>query len=121
LVRREADGATIPPDPANGDYQAFVAWEAAGNTPAPPPPAPPLTEIPAIDFLGRFTPAEQAGIQQECLANPQIALGLTMGLAKGLVDVTSSRVAAWMAALVTAGRLTKVRHDVVLDLAQQSP
>lgn len=32
LIRN--DGATIPPDPNNIDYQAFLEWVAAGNTPA---------------------------------------------------------------------------------------
>jgi hypothetical protein len=41
-VVRDADGATIPDDPRNGDWQAYQAWLAAGNapTPAPVPPAP---------------------------------------------------------------------------------
>jgi len=26
------DGATIPPDPANSDYVAYLAWVDAGNT-----------------------------------------------------------------------------------------
>ena len=34
-VRRIADGASIPADPANTDYAAYLAWLAAGNTPAP--------------------------------------------------------------------------------------
>ena len=29
------DGAFIPFDPANVDYQAYLAWCAAGNTPLP--------------------------------------------------------------------------------------
>lgn len=33
-VRRESDGAMVPCDLANMDYQAFLAWVAAGN-PAP--------------------------------------------------------------------------------------
>lgn len=37
-VLRVADQAHIPADPANRDYQEFLAWEAAGNTPDPPAP-----------------------------------------------------------------------------------
>lgn len=32
-VRREADGALIPKDPANRDFAEFLAWVAAGGTP----------------------------------------------------------------------------------------
>jgi len=34
-VKRIADNAFIPFDPANTDYQAYLAWVSEGNVPTP--------------------------------------------------------------------------------------
>ena len=47
-ILRLTDNAFIPPDPANIDYAAYLAWVEAGNTPEPAPiPEPPVELTPA--------------------------------------------------------------------------
>jgi hypothetical protein len=35
-IKRIADNAFIPFDPANTDYQEYLAWLSSGNVPLPP-------------------------------------------------------------------------------------
>ena len=40
VVKRDVDGAFVPFDKANMDYQGYLAWLDAGNKPTPYTPSP---------------------------------------------------------------------------------
>ena len=66
-ILRLTDNAFIPPDPANTDYAAYLAWLEAGNTPDPAPiPEPPVP----------LTPAEKLAASGLTVAELKTLLGL---------------------------------------------
>jgi hypothetical protein len=62
-VIRDVDGALIPDDPMNADWQVYQAWISSGNTATaytPPSPAAPTYNF--LQFMALFTQAEQLSI-----------------------------------------------------------
>lgn len=53
IVIKLPEGLSIPADPVNTDYAAYLIWLSEGNIPEPyvPPPAPPVTEVTALQGL----------------------------------------------------------------------
>jgi len=54
-IKRLADNAFIPQDPANTDHQQYLLWLEEGNTPLPPDPTPepePLTAQQKLEAAG---------------------------------------------------------------------
>jgi hypothetical protein len=50
-IERLLDNVHIPPDPSNVDYQVYLAWCEAGNTPEPAPTPEPTPEPTAAEKL----------------------------------------------------------------------
>jgi hypothetical protein len=99
-VVRDADGATIPDDPRNADWQAYQVWLADDNTPTPytPPPEPPIT-LTFLQFMALFTAAEQAAIAAS--ADTQTRLFLIMAAGSGGLQLTNAQVVAGVNYLAT--------------------
>lgn len=55
-ITRIADGATIPADPGNTDYAAYLAWVAEGNMPEP------ADQLPGPDPQALIDALEQANL-----------------------------------------------------------
>ncbi|MFZ1109869.1 MAG: hypothetical protein WAN43_16160 [Rhodomicrobium sp.] len=118
-ITRDSDGATIPADPRNTDWQAYQTWLAAGNapTPAPVPPTPVpsalMWQIAAVcaappSSLG-FTPPTWAQVQAAvtALANPAVSAFAASGV--NPIPANSTALAAINAKLatpMTAAQLT---------------
>ena len=78
-IIRTSDSASIPADPANTDYAAYLQWLSEGNAPEPAdsPPTPTYQELrestypPITDYIDGIVKGDAAQIQEykdKCLA-----------------------------------------------------
>lgn len=117
-IRRRADSAYIPDDPANRDRQEFLAWEAEGNTPDPPDPIPPITTIASFDFLSRFTRDEQLELNNAASTDGTIGAGLTNLSTSDQTDLEGASVSNWLDGLIDARVITEERKAELLEPVQ---
>jgi hypothetical protein len=104
-VTRDADGAGIPDDPRNADWQAYQAWLAAGDMPNPyvAPPAPPPT-LSFLQFMALFTSAEQDAIVNS--ADTQTKLFMMMATGSGGLQLTNPEVVGGVNYLASTSTVT---------------
>src|SRR4051812_29346348 len=76
IIRRAADGASIPKDPANVDYRAYLAWIASGNVADPVDPPSQFVSIDGQAWLDRFTGAELTAVFTAARTNVNVAIFL---------------------------------------------
>ena len=67
-VRRDTDGATIPNDPGNTDWQAYQTWLAQGNKLTPAPAQPAVVPACALWQLEAVLTAQQLAAMQSAVA-----------------------------------------------------
>lgn len=121
FIRRDDDGAVIPCDPANRDYQTFLSWITAGNTPgvvAPPTPAP-VRSLPTLAFRMRLTTAERGALtltaaQKLAAGDPTLQVALDDLGASVLVNLNDPKVAAIIDLATSLGILTPDRKAALL-------
>jgi hypothetical protein len=87
-VQRLSDGAWIPADPRNGDYQEYQKWANAGNIPDPadvpaPGPAPSITTDQLIAVLSQKGLLTLADLKSDVIAADVAANPIPIQTVKG--------------------------------------
>lgn len=63
-ITRMSDSASIPADPANTDYAAYLQWLSEGNTPTPADPILEPTPVPTLVEQILASPKDLAALKQ---------------------------------------------------------
>jgi hypothetical protein len=120
VVIRTADGATIPNDPANRDWQKYQKWLADGGVPDPYVKPPKVSIANNADFIARFTNQEYAKLGNVRVTDAQAT---KVGLSKNwdivvmsdTIELSNQKAQTLKADLVTAGVLTQARADEIFS------
>lgn len=80
-----------------------------------PPVIPPRTKFSSLEFLERFTEAEQLAVVTATLGSPQVKLWYDKLLAAEYVDLTDPRTEQGIDALIAAGLIDPARKDELLQ------
>jgi hypothetical protein len=118
-ITRLADGAGIPPDAANTDYQAYLKWVADGNTPepyvAPPVPVPTVVTMRqarlALLAIGKLSAVDAAIASIEPIEQRQ-AIQIEWEYA-----ATVDRTSPWVAGIAPALGLSDADLDALFVFA----
>jgi len=119
------------PDDATPDTHYFVPdvgfalrtpeVSEPATPPEPGPTPPPPNRATPLEFIDRFTEAEQLAIVSATMAVPQVKLWYDKLLAASFVDFADPRLAAGLDALVQAGLLTAERRaEIIPEVIQIS-
>lgn len=121
LVIRLSDGAYIPPDSANTDYQAYLAWLEEGNTPEPADSPPKVyPQFRGNEKLDLFTQAEQLAVATATMTDPVVKLMYDRLFGAKYLTYEDPETEAGLALLVDKGLLTPERKGEIVSLMQPS-
>lgn len=82
-ITRLIDGASIPADPANTDYAAYLQWLAAGNTPEPADIPPPPTALEQIRALEQAHDDDQRKLNRQAAIDTALTVACRSPAAEG--------------------------------------
>ena len=114
-VIRDADGAYIPDDPGNADWQTFQAWIAAGNTPNPAPAVAPVVPTCQVwQLKAVLTAAQTSAVEAAITASPNAAA------LQAFWETGDAPVPANSTTLLTLGATIGLTATQVMALVQQA-